>query len=196
MEDVLPAATMPTRATRAGARLLRETAGLAIAALLLAVLLRGLLLQVFFIPSESMEPTLTTGDRVVVLKTATIDRGDVIVFRPPGAATVEHYIKRAIGLSGDLVEINGGRVLVNGVMLQEPYAQVGPDGPGHCNDTEMAPRTVRAGELFFLGDNRGNSCDSREVGTVPTTDIVGEAVAVVWPLTRIQADLGAGYDLP
>jgi signal peptidase I len=190
MDSVLAPTPAPRRAPA-----ILELPSLALGAVLLALLLRAVLVQVFFIPSASMEPTLASGDRVIVLQTASIDRGDVIVFDPPGAVADEHYIKRAIGLPGDVVEIRRGRVVVNGVALREPYARYAPDGPGGCDATEMPRLTVPAGQLFFLGDNRGNSCDSREIGTVAMTDIIGEAVAVLWPLNRLDAGL-SGPPLP
>ena len=153
---------------------------------LATLLLRGLLVQVFWIPSESMEPTLVEKDYVLVLKPARIDRGDVIVFKPPvgaaGAGADDHWIKRAIGLPGDVVQITDGVVTVNGDALEEPYAR--------RSLASLPATTVRAGHVFFMGDNRGDSYDSSVHGyTVPVADIVGEAASVVWPLNHFAASL-------
>ena len=165
--------------------LIKETLVVVTIALLLSLLVRGSLVEVFWIPSGSMEPTLVEDDRVVVLRTAAIDRGDVIVFKPPPApgATEAHYIKRAIGLPGDVVELIDGQVHVNGTKLTEPYARL--------DQATYGPTTVPTGHVFFLGDNRADSNDSREIGTVPLNDVVGEAVAVVWPFTHAAAGLTA-----
>ena len=161
----------------------RELPGLVLLALLLAILIKTFLVQAFYIPSESMVPTLQVGDRVLVNRLAyrfgDIERFDVIVFSdpnpPPGQdrglvggflhwlaegtgvakPAQEDFIKRVIALPGETWEIHDGAVYVNGVQLDEPYL-VGP--PDQRN---FGPETVPDGSLFVLGDNRLHSCDSR-----------------------------------
>ena len=124
----------------------------------------------------SMEPTLRNGEFVIVNKLAyklggpTI--GDVIVFHYPRDPSQE-YIKRVIGLPGDQVKVSGGQVFVNGNQLDEPYIA----SPPRYNSEWEVPE----GGLFVLGDNRNNSSDSHNWGTVPLENIIGKALFVYWP---------------
>lgn len=124
----------------------------------------------------SMEPTLHTGEFVIVNKLAyklgAPEVGDVIVFHYPRDPQQE-YIKRLIGLPGDEVRISSGTVFVNNHALEEPYVA---DPPAY----ERA-LVVPEGQLFVLGDNRNNSSDSHNWGTVPMSYVVGKAVFVYWP---------------
>lgn len=168
-------------------------AGLAVA---LALLVKTFLLQVFYIPSGSMEPTLAEGDRVLVDKLGyrlgTIARGDVVVFDGkgffgPGATGDSDFVKRVVGVAGDRVTCcdPARRLLVNGVAVDEPYLH--PDGP----PSELAfDVKVPPGRLWLLGDHRSRSADSRAHlgdpggGMVPAERVVGRAFVVVWPWGR------------
>lgn len=198
----------------------RELPVLLVVALVLAFLLRTFVVQVFYIPSSSMEPTLSIDDRMVVEKVTYLfrdpERGDVVVFEgeeEPDAeqdrstaqriitgagqflgvvpTSARDFVKRVIGLPGDEVVIEGGVVRVNGQVLDEPY--VAFDDP-----SDYGPVTVPEGALFFLGDNRPNSSDSRRgLGFVPQERVVGRAVVIIWPpdhagmLTGVEHDLAA-----
>lgn len=124
----------------------------------------------------SMEPTLHTGEFVIVNKLAykigSPHIGDVIVFHFPRDPAQE-YIKRVIGLSGDKVVISQDQVIVNGEVLHESYIAAHPAYQGTW--------TVPADSLFVLGDNRNNSSDSHNWGPVPMDYVVGKAVFVYWP---------------
>lgn len=128
------------------------------------------------VDGQSMEPTLSTGQLVVVNKLAyrlgepTI--GDIVVFYFPRDPDQE-YIKRLIGLPGDQVKIEDGTVYVNGQALDEPYLAIHPNYTGSW--------TVPSNQVFVLGDNRNNSSDSHRWGTVPLDYIVGKALVVYWP---------------
>ena len=156
-------------------------------ALVVALVIKTFLFQAFYIPSESMEPTLTRGDRVLVNKLSydlhDVNRGDVIVFeRPPNEppSEIEDLIKRVVGLPGDTVEGRDGVVYVNGSPLDEPYL------PAEVLTEPFAPIEVPAGSVFVMGDNRGNSRDSRVFGPIDEDLIVGRAFVTVWPLGRID----------
>jgi signal peptidase I len=156
-------------------------------ALVVALVIKTFLFQAFYIPSESMEPTLTRGDRVLVNKLSydlhEVNRGDVIVFeRPPNEppSEIEDLIKRVVGLPGDTVEGRDGVVYVNGSPLDEPYL------PAGVLTEPFAPIEVPAGSVFVMGDNRGNSRDSRVFGPIDEDLIVGRAFVTVWPLGRID----------
>jgi signal peptidase I len=128
------------------------------------------------IDGSSMEPNLHHGEFVIVSKInyrfGEPERGDVVVFDFPRNITQE-YIKRVIGLPGEEIRVANGKVHVNGVMLEEPYIKVEPNYEGEW--------TVPENTLFVLGDNRNNSSDSHNWGTVPQENIVGEALLVYWP---------------
>jgi signal peptidase I len=127
----------------------------------------------------SMEPTLYTGEFVIVnkisYKLGEPERGDIVVFHYPRNPDQE-YIKRVIGLAGDVVEIRNGEVFVNGQALDEPYIKAPPAYPGTW--------TVPDNSLFVLGDNRNNSSDSHNWGEVPMDLVIGKAIFIYWPPTE------------
>jgi signal peptidase I len=129
------------------------------------------------IESISMQPTLYAGDFVIVNKVAyrfgEPGRGDVIVFRYPPDPDREPYIKRIIGLPGDIVRVGEGKVFVNNLPLSEPYIAAPPMYQGTW--------TVAESSLFVLGDNRNSSSDSHSWGLVPYENIIGKALVVYWP---------------
>lgn len=128
------------------------------------------------VDGASMEPTLVSGEYVIVSRLSyrlgSPQRGDIIVFHFPRDPN-EEYIKRIIGLPGDVVAVNGGSVYVNGQQLDETYLKVKTNYIGTWE--------VPAGQLFVLGDNRNNSSDSHDWGTVPMDYVVGKALLVYWP---------------
>lgn len=129
------------------------------------------------VESVSMQPTLYAGDFVIVNKLAyrlgEPKRGDVIVFRYPPAPEQEPYIKRIMGLPGDRVNISGGKVTINGQLLEEPYLNVTTNQGGEW--------LVPPDSLFVMGDNRNSSSDSRAWGMVPFENVIGKALVVYWP---------------
>jgi signal peptidase I len=128
------------------------------------------------VDGESMVPTLTSGEYVIVSRLSyrigTPQRGDIIVFHFPRDPK-EEYIKRVIGLPGDEVQVMNGQVYINGQPLNESYLDVKMNYTGTWR--------VPAGQLFVLGDNRNNSSDSHDWGTVPMDYVVGKAILVYWP---------------
>jgi len=190
---------------------------LVLIALTVAFLLRSFVVQVFWIPSSSMVPTLQVDDRMVVEKLSyrvrDPARGDVVVFRPESTGTVverpllrrilragvqfvgvvpldaSDLVKRVAGLPGETVEIRGGVLLVDGVAYAEGYLASGAGA-------DYGPVTVPPGQYLMLGDNRSNSSDSRgRLGFVPEERLVGRAFAVVWPLEN-AAWLTRGAPVP
>lgn len=129
----------------------------------------------------SMEPSLHDGEFVVINRLAyrwnDPQRGEIIVFRFP-LDPERRFIKRIIGLPGDEVTVQEGNVSVNGLPLQEPYVSAPPRYDGTW--------TVEEGHVFVLGDNRNNSSDSQNWGSLRTDEIIGKAIIVYWPL----GDLG------
>jgi signal peptidase I len=191
---------------------LRELVPLVLSALLLAILIKSFLVQAFFIPSVSMQPTLQPGDRILVCRVCTafsdVTYGDVIVFSDPDPAPHEErgvvggflhwlgegigvarpedddFIKRVVALEGDTWEIRRGQLFVDGARVREPYVAA----EGDLRD--FGPETVPDGMLFVLGDNRLHSGDSRfpppgGLGYVPEEKVIGEAFVIAWPLGRI-----------
>ncbi len=182
--------------------ILTELPFLLLIALVLAVLVKTVAFQAFFIPSESMQNTLQINDRVLVNKISyrigDPQRGDVVVFdRTPdtdesllgavlrnlaesiGLKTPEaDLIKRVIGLPGETVEIRDSTVLIDGVAIDEPYLSE------ITRTSRMDALTIPEDEYFVMGDNRRRSLDSRSFGTVSRDEIVGKAFVIIWPTSR------------
>jgi signal peptidase I len=155
-----------------------------------------------------MEPTLDVGQRVLVDRVSnhftSFHRGDIVVFKPPKGADDDrcgvskpadepcptptpersdtNFIKRIVGLPGDRLSVKAGRVFIDGKALKEPYIRPDPS----C-DICQEPRqiTIPPGYFFMMGDNRGESADSREWGPVPKKWIIGKAFFTYWPPRRI-----------
>jgi signal peptidase I len=175
-----------------------------IQALLLFVVLSALIGR-FEIHQISMEPNFHEGQRVLVSKLDSIwsslvvrtahaadtrrnspfalQHGQVVVFFKTPARDGDALIKRAIGLPGDTIELRDGAVLINGMLLNEPYVTGAQTACGnYCR-----PITLGPDEYFLMGDNRLNSLDSRSFGPIPATQIVGRVVLRYWPLEQIAA---------
>jgi signal peptidase I len=175
---------------RPGRRSSREAGGflefliiLAVAFVLVFGVVRPFVLEAFYIPSESMVPTLEVGDRVFVNKFiyrfTEPERGDIIVFESVNGGE-DDLIKRVVALPGDSVAVRGGVLSVNEEPQNEPYLNREiPD------DSFFGPTRLSEGEVFVMGDNRANSADSRVFGPVPIENIEGEAFAFFWPPSRI-----------
>lgn len=167
---------------------------LALSVVVVAVLTLGVRLVVFesfWIPSGSMEPTLhgckgCKDDRILVFRLAyrlhDVHRGDVVVFtRPPGVPEQDKFlVKRVIALPGQTVQARNGVVRVDNQPLREPYVNAGCEGTD-----DFAAVTVPARRLFVMGDNRCDSFDSRRFGTIAQSTVVGEALARIWPVSRL-----------
>lgn len=150
-------------------------------AIILSFLIITFIVQAFFIPSGSMQPTLKPGDRIFVNKFIyhfqDPKRFDIIVFEYP-VDPHKKFIKRIIGLPGDTVKIVEGTVYVNGEPLKEDYTL--NQGYSNYHKIKVPPKNY-----FVLGDNRNNSEDSRFWGFVPRKNIVGKALFRFWPITRL-----------
>lgn len=176
-----------------------EWVAVLLVALGVAVAARAYVVQTFYIPSASMEPTLMVGDRILVDKLSydlhAIQRGDIVVFarppREPATPGVKDLVKRVIGLPGETISFSGGQVYIDGKLLGEPWLPKGtvttpllPTVPG-CM-TVAASCKIPANEYFVMGDNRGDSQDSRFFGPIPRSLIVGKVVFRLWPLSRLH----------
>ena len=190
--------------------------------IIIALFLLTFVLQPFLIPSESMEHTLLVGDFLLVNKQIfapagsqtglahwlmpyrDVQRGDIVVFHHPDPP---YLVKRVVGIPGDRVRIEDGRVLVNDVFLDEPYVAFEPAAPNSFRDnfpariytdpnidptwwrqlqslTQNGELVVPQGEYFMLGDNRNHSKDSRFWGFVPREDIVARPLVIYFSLSR------------
>ncbi len=196
--------------------------------LLFVLVIRSFIFEPFRIPSGSMMPTLVQGDFIFVKKfsyglrlpvtekkvieTGAPERGDVVVFRLPSNPKI-NYIKRVVGLPGDVVAYDGSRLTINGeLMAVTDQESVDGTDPGHIYAEILGEREHRirhrisiaenrnprvrvyevpAGNYFMMGDNRDNSQDSRFIGTIPETHLVGEAVRI-W----MHVDFSDGPEWP
>jgi signal peptidase I len=210
----------PSTTRRAGS-FLAELPVLLVVAFVLALLLRSFLVQAFYIPSESMVPTLEIGDRVLVNRLSHRwsgpERGEVIVFADEAGAqrnaqnplagglrslaaglglappSEEDFIKRVIGLPGETIEIRDGVVYINGSEL--PEAATSEGGYLSVRDDSFLPETeIPEGEYFVMGDNRPRSSDSRSLlGNIDREQIIGRAFVLVWPFDRATTLSAPGY---
>jgi signal peptidase I len=178
------AAPEKVKPKKAGWIVAAEWVAVIVVALGVAVILRTFVVQTFYIPSESMTPTLQVNDRVIVDKLSyqfhDPHRKDLIVFTtPPNVSRqFKDLVKRVIGLPGDRVEAHDGHVFVNGKQLDEPYLAEG------TTTKDFGPITVPPGHYWVMGDNRGFSEDSRIFGPIAGSTIVGRAFLRIWPLSR------------
>jgi signal peptidase I len=185
---------------------------LIVVAIVVAIVIKTFLFQAFYIPSASMEPTLEVGDRVLVNKLSydlhDLHRGDIVVFSA-GPNTqwhrtgIDDLVKRVIALPGETISQCGdNKVCIDGKLLQESYLPkatittipaelpyiTGTDGKRTlvCDHTSQ-PGTckVPAGEVFVMGDNRGNSSDARANGPIKESSIVGRVFLRIWPFDRL-----------
>jgi len=173
-----PAASGPRSHLRAWARDLVIALGLAAFIILF-------LYQPVKVEGTSMAPGLEDQERIFINKFVynwePIQRGDIVVFRYPRDPS-KSYIKRVIGVAGDRVRIQNGRVYVNGRSQWEDYVP-----PGYFDATSYPETAVPAGSYFVLGDHRNMSNDSREFGPVEQKYIYGKAVFIYWPVEKIGA---------
>jgi signal peptidase I len=175
-----------------------------IIAVILALFIRTFVVQAFKIPTGSMENNLLIGDHLLVnkfvfgptsstvertlLPVDAVERGDVVVFKYPEDPGRD-FIKRVIGLPGDLLELRDKRVLINGTPLDEPYVHF-LDPPGASDEfrevtsfdvrERYGPVTVPPNQYFVMGDNRDNSQDSRYWGFLPRDYVKGKALVIYW----------------
>ena len=180
-------AVAPRRRERSSAWLVFEWLSVIAVALVLAVGVRSYVIQTFYIPSGSMEPTLEIGDRILVFKLAydfaSPAIGDVVVFRAPpsehcGDPSVTDLVKRVVAVPGDRISSSGNEIFIDG----KPLVQNWP----HFVDLidPITPQTIPPNDYFVMGDNHPASCDSRVWGTVPRSDIIGKVVLKIWPLSQ------------
>jgi signal peptidase I len=179
-------------------------------ALGLALAIQAWVVKPFRIPSGSMEPTLAIGQRVLVDRVTghfgDPSRGDIVVFHPPKGAesnaqkcgiprpnnepcpvatkqeSSANFIKRVVAGPGDHLKVIGNHAYVNGKRQKDAFARTNP-----CTDVCNLPKeiTIPPGHFFMMGDNRGESDDSRDWGPVPKKWLVGEAFFTYWPPKRI-----------
>lgn len=166
----------------------RENLQIVVIALVLALLIRMFVAEPRYIPSDSMLPTLEIGDRLVVEKISYHFRapeiGEIVVFDPPqqlqiqGYAKDQAFIKRVIGTSGQIIQVQDGKVYRNNLPLAEDYIA---EPPAY----DMPAVQVPEGYLFVMGDNRNNSNDSHVWGFLPQENVIGHACFRFWPFSRI-----------
>lgn len=196
-------------------RFLTEFVVLVVVAVVTAALVRAFLLQAFYVPSGSMQPTIAKGERILVTKLGDVERGDVVVFEDPAAwlphserpeerdtlagralefvgvlppSDRSYLVKRLVGMPGDHVVCCDaeGRITVNGEPVEEPYVYPGNDPSAREFDV-----VVPEDAIWVMGDHRANSGDSRahlreRTAFVPMDDVVGRAFAAVWPLSEMH----------
>ncbi len=161
---------------------------LAISFALVFLVIRPFVVEAFFIPSESMVHTLEVGDRVLtnkfIYRFTEPERGDILVFKsvdgPGDLEDRKDLIKRVVGVPGDTIQVKRGKLFVNGEVQKEPY--VNEETANF--QAPYGPKKVPKGHIFMMGDNRGNSSDSRVFGPLPKENIEGQAFLRFWPLNR------------
>ena len=169
-------------------RLVSETLQATLVAGLLFAVIYVYVGQSSYVQGASMEPTFHTGDRIITskitYKVRDIQRGDVVVITSPQNDNL-HLIKRVVGLAGDTIRIQEGKVYLNDQLLEEDY--ISGETPlwesGYVVEGESY--TVPEGFIFVLGDNRKQSSDSREFGYVPVENVIGQAVYRYYPLDQL-----------
>lgn len=153
-------------------------------AVLIAVVVRVYIFSPIVVDGASMNPTLQDKDRMFVTKIGQPERFDVIVFHAPDG---RDFIKRVIGLPGDIVEYTDDQLYINGKPYEEPYLdEFKKDFTNETLTESFTSKTVPEGHLFVMGDNRRNSEDSRAIGPVPMEQVVGTTNMVYYPFDDIR----------
>lgn len=146
---------------------------------------RPYVVEAYRIPTESMVPTLEVGNRVLankfVYRFTEPERRDIVVFDSVEEGDDQTLIKRVVGVAGDEIQVQGGVLYVNGEEQQEPYLNDADQSLGF-----YGPTVVPEGHIFVMGDNRGNSADSRVFGPLPLENLKGEAFMRFWPISKIS----------
>ena len=205
----MPVASKKQKKDQSAAGSLIELVTIVAVALGLALGIQACLVKPFRIPSESMVPTLSLGQRVLVNRVSQRfsepDRGDVTVFKPPKGAddnacgvrkpadmpcprptkgrSDTNFIKRVVGLPGERLKVMNNSVYINGRKQDEPFLNKGTPCEQLCNMNREI--TIPKDHYFMMGDNRGESADSREWGPVPKKWLIGQAFVTYWPPKRI-----------
>ena len=191
----------------------KETVETAVFVVVMVIIIKFFLGEIRWIPSGSMHPTLVEKDRIVVERVSRFyrepQRGDILVFYPPmiklEATPIKifkrltgffcndiAFIKRVVGMPGDKIEIKKSKedgaftVYINDKPLDEPYIKSKYDYNDCTQAMHCGPMVIPEGNYFMMGDNRGNSQDSRYWGFLPKERIIGRAITIVWPFTRIK----------
>jgi len=191
---------------------IKETIDTVVFVVVMVIIIRFFLGEIRWIPSGSMKPTLVEGDRIFVERVTHFykapQRGDVMVFYPPFTELKNTpwklfsrltgffckdiaFIKRIVGMPGDKLEIKTDKdgqtfVYINDKQLDEPYIKSVYDY-SFCTETMYCgPLVIPEGQYFMMGDNRGNSQDSRYWGLLPKERFIGRAIFLFWPITRVK----------
>lgn len=150
-----------------------------------ALLVRAFVLQQFAVSGNSMYSTLHNGDRVLVNKLSyrlhDPRRGDVVVLKTLESIGERDLIKRVVALAGETVEYHECVLLVDGVVLVEPYLDPEVVKPSSCG-ADQNPLVVPEDSVYVMGDNRAGSKDSRDLGAISYDDLIGRAFVVIWPM--------------
>jgi signal peptidase I len=174
-----------------------------VGAIAIVLAIKAWVVNPYRIPSSSMEPTLhcarpgpdceaNYSDRVLACRFCyrfwNPSRGDIVVFKTPKLAALRcgaggTFVKRVIGLPGDVWSERDGYVYIDGKKLSEPYIK-----PDRRDTRTIAPMTIPKDHFFMMGDNRQSSCDSRAWGTVPRKNLIGKVFAIYWPPNRISIE--------
>ena len=189
---------------------IREWVSTVSTALIMAFFIMSFLIQSFAIPSGSMRNTFLEGDHLfvgkfqygvrspfsnkIIIRAGKPSRGDLVVFMPPLENAKDPYIKRCIGVQGDVIRMEKKKLYINGVLQSEPYvvyrdSVIYPDDEGvpvqfRIRDN-FGPVKVSSGCYFMMGDNRDCSYDSRFWGEVKDSNIKGRALVIYWPVNRV-----------
>lgn len=170
-----------------------------VVAIVIALAVQAYVIKPYRVPTPSMANTVRAGDRVLIDRVLyghrDVERGDIVVFRGGPAVDSQVLLKRVVGLPGDVLSVEEGRLMVNGAQAEDGYVrpmgdgpeptQPGPGGPD-APWSLQTPYEVPAGHYYVLGDNRTDSFDSRFWGPVPREALIGRALAVYWPIPGIR----------